>query len=224
MQHPNRHRSITRHITTILLCCLVSGCGQDDGQSTSPSSDATINVSEPLPGESAPDATTEEIKLAAASWSEIESEIASHHGSVVVVDLWSTSCIPCIAELPHLGELQRTFGDVACISVSVDYLGIKSKPVEFYRERVENVLQRCNVTALNYLCTVDSDTLFAELDLSAIPAVFVYDQNGTLVQRFDDSLLTEESEDGKPFTYERDIVPLVKRLIRAEQELLPTKT
>lgn len=204
-------------MATILLCCFVAGCGQEEPDS-SPSDTpvAPDDVSKLPQSESDSGKSPEDVELIAASWAEIESEIASHHGKVVVVDLWSTSCIPCIAELPHLGELQRTFDDVVCVSVSVDYVGIKSKPTEFYRERVEKVLQRCNVTVLNYLCTTDSDTVFAELDLSAIPAVFVYDQKGTLVQRFDGSLLTEESEDGKPFTYERDVVPMVERLIRAE--------
>ena len=43
-------------------------------------------------------------------------------GKVVVVDVWSTNCIPCIGEIPYLLETERQFDpeEVVFISYSVD--------------------------------------------------------------------------------------------------------
>lgn len=35
--------------------------------------------------------------------------LADQRGKVVLVDLWATWCVPCIAELPHLQELSERF-------------------------------------------------------------------------------------------------------------------
>lgn len=158
------------------------------------------------------------IRLIAGNWDDVQATVDQSAGKVVVVDLWSTSCPPCIEELPHLGELQRAEpNNVVCISLSVDYSGAKTKPPEFFRKRVQQVLTHCDATILNYLCTTESSLIFQSLDLSSIPAVYVYDVEGTLVQRFDASLLDEDSEDEEPFTYERDILPLVETLISAHR-------
>lgn len=158
------------------------------------------------------------ITLESGTWEDVQARVAESSGKVVVVDLWSTSCLPCIKELPYLGELQREHPDeVVCISLSVDYLGIKSKPPEYYRERVELVLKKCEVDVRNYLCTTDVDTVFNELELASIPAVYVYGTDGILAQRFDSSMLSEDSVDEEPFSYEADVVPLVERLVAADE-------
>lgn len=43
-------------------------------------------------------------------------------GKVVVVDVWSTNCLPCIGEMPYLQQLERQFAgkDVVFISYSID--------------------------------------------------------------------------------------------------------
>ena len=59
--------------------------------------------------------------LVVASWDEVQQMVAAHEGKVVVLDLWSTWCIPCKKEFPHLVEIHEGFpADVACISVSLN--------------------------------------------------------------------------------------------------------
>lgn len=44
-------------------------------------------------------------------------------GKMVVLDFWATWCGPCIGEIPHLADLQKTFGhreDFVLISISLD--------------------------------------------------------------------------------------------------------
>jgi hypothetical protein len=49
--------------------------------------------------------------------------------------------------------------------------------------------------------------------LGGPPAVFVYDQQGKLVKRFDNSQVSRVPE----FTYQADVIPLVERLLNATQ-------
>lgn len=200
---------------------LLAGCQQDSSveeNTVAPSVEPGPAESAALETSSAPETSSAAedvgITLTSGTWDDVQQLVADHAGRVVVVDMWSTSCRPCIAELPHLGELQRAHpDDVVCVSLSVDYVGGSARPPEFYRERVEEVLTACELTCRNILCTTEADVLFQQLDLPAIPAVFVYDRTGTLAQRFDASMLDEDSEDEEPFTYERNIVPLVDSLL-----------
>lgn len=153
------------------------------------------------------------VKLTAGTWSDVETLIKRHKGKIVIVDVWSTSCLPCMTEFPNLVKLHKQFpDDLVCISFNVDYVGIKSRPPEAYRERVEKFLKKQSATFDNVLCTTESDALFAALKLTSIPAVYVYDRDGNLAMRFDDSLLTDGKDEA--FTYEADINPLIDRLLK----------
>lgn len=48
--------------------------------------------------------------------------LENYKGKVVVVDVWSTNCIPCIGEMPYLLKLEQQFADkeVVFVSYSVD--------------------------------------------------------------------------------------------------------
>lgn len=151
----------------------------------------------------------EDVEVRIADWEGVEKLIASHKGKVVVVDLWSTSCVPCRREFPHLVKLNEELGDaVACISVSLDYSGIPSKPPQSYLPKVTEFLKGQDATFDNVLSSVDAETLFGKLKLGSIPAVYVYDQQGKLSKRFADP------EDGKEHTYARDIRPHVESLLQ----------
>ena len=152
------------------------------------------------------------IALTSGTWETVLEQVKANKGRIVVVDIWSTSCLPCMTEFPNLVELQKTHGDkIACISFNVDYVGIKNKPADFYRERVEAFLKKQKATFPNILCTVESDKVFEKLELSSIPAVYVFDAEGKEVKRFDDSLLEDGEEEA--FTYMADINPYVKNLV-----------
>lgn len=157
-------------------------------------------------------APTTAITLTAGTWKDVESLVAKHQGKVVVVDVWSTSCAPCMQEFPGLVQLHTNHSkQVVCVSFNVDYVGIKNKPADYYRPRVETFLKKQNADFVNILCTDVSDQFFAAQELSSIPAVYVFGKDGKLAKRFDDSLLQEGREEA--FTYEADITPFVKGLL-----------
>lgn len=170
----------------------------------------TIIACESVADEKAADST--KIELKAGTWEDVEAIVAANKGKIVVVDVWSTSCEPCMREFPHLVTLHNQHQEqMVCVSFNVDYVGIKSKPSEFYRPRVEAFLTKQKASCTNLLCTTASDKLFQALELSSIPAVFVYGRDGKLAKRFDDSMLKDDEEDA--FTYEKDINPFLKELL-----------
>lgn len=160
---------------------------------------------------------TPETKTAAPSvtldiknWDETLALVAQHKGKIVVLDVWSTSCDPCMVEFPHLVELHKKHGKkLICMSASCDYAGIKSKPPESYRDRVLEFLTKQNATFTNVLLNVDSDTLFEKIELASIPAVYVFGTDGKVAKRFDN----DNAKPGEDFTYTKDIVPFVEKLL-----------
>jgi thiol-disulfide isomerase/thioredoxin len=150
------------------------------------------------------------IELQPGTWKDVTALVAKHKGKIVVVDVWSTSCAPCMQEFPGLVKLQQDHPEqVVCISFNVDYVGIRNKPADFYRPKVEAFLKKQQAQFVNILCTDESDKFFAEQELSSIPAVYVFGADGKLAKRFDESLLQEGREEA--FTYAADIAPFVKQ-------------
>ena len=83
-------------------------------------------------------AISKSVTLKAGTWADVQKLIGASKGKIVVVDFWSTSCLPCKKEFPNLVKLDRDHPDkLVCISVNLDYAGIRSKPPEYYRPRVE---------------------------------------------------------------------------------------
>ena len=155
------------------------------------------------------------VRLTAGTWKDVETLVAANQGKLVVVDIWSTSCLPCISEFPHLVEMHKTHGDkVVCVSFNVDYIGIKSRTVAAYEKKVTEFLQKQEATCTNFLSAMPSDEVFQLLELSSIPAVYVYGTDGKLLKRFDDSLFVDGKEDA--FTYKDDINPFVEELLTSK--------
>lgn len=155
-----------------------------------------------------------EERLVEADWSDLQKLIAEQKGKVVVLDVWSTACEPCMKEFPHLIALQNRFpDDVVAISFDIDYAGIKKKPVSYYRERVLKFLgSQPESTALHRMCTTAADELFTEINLDSIPAIYVYGRNGELAQRFDGSI-----SQGEGVSYEKLVIPFVEGRVKEKE-------
>ncbi|TVP97788.1 MAG: TlpA family protein disulfide reductase [Planctomycetaceae bacterium] len=148
-----------------------------------------------------------EVVLKTAGWETITQAVAKTD-RVTVVDLWSLACEPCLKEFPGLVQIDRELGKrVACLAVNVDFDGRRTKPAESYRPRVEAFLASVGAKFPNYLCDTASDEVFTAVEIDSIPAVMIYDASGKLVRTFSDV-----GEDAG-FTYEKNIIPLVKRLL-----------
>lgn len=157
------------------------------------------------------------VTLQPADWKQAQALVAKHKGKIVVLDVWSTSCDPCMKEFPNLVKLHQQHGqDVACLSLSTDFAGIKNKPPEFYKARVLKFLEEQKATFDNLLCTTPADELFEELDLASIPAVYVYGRDGKLVKRFDGGDGENVGTDEEAFTY-ADVNKVVNELLQKKK-------
>ncbi|WP_417737548.1 TlpA family protein disulfide reductase [Rosistilla oblonga] len=202
----------------MLLCAvscsllILSGCDSKiAGKSEGTDSAATSqDQASQAAGDEAAAAGEAAVELTLADWPAIEKEIAAA-GKPVVVDIWSTACAPCMQEFHGLVELHDAHGEkIRCISVCIDYIGIKSKPPETYSDAVTAFLKSQKATTTNFLSTTADSDIYETLELDSIPAVFIYAADGTLTKRFVDA------GDDAGFTYAKDVRPFVEQMLASE--------
>ena len=144
------------------------------------------------------------VDLKSVTHSEYLEMIQGMRGSVVVVDMWATWCPPCVREFPNLVALSRKYPEkLRCVSLCLDHQGID--PIDDVRKEVIAFLQKHDATITNLLATEEADVLLEKLSAKSIPVVEVYDTEGKLVKRFDQS-------SGKDFTY-ADVEALIATMI-----------
>lgn len=207
-------------LSTVIVACAVLTIGCAQKQDSSPSASVTASQS----GEKASQAAAEtvpagaspadSVELIDADWPQIEALVKEQRGKIVVLDLWSTACEPCMDEFPNLLKLQGKYpDDVAGISFDLDYAGIPSKPQAGYRERVLKFLNGQNKSTVRHrMSTVAADEIFAQISLDSIPAIFVYDREGQLVKKFNGLMGPKEE-----LSYEKHVIPFVEQLVTASQ-------
>lgn len=203
----------------MLLCAvgcslvMLTGCDSKTTE-TLPSEDAAQVDQAPASdaaGEQADASSEVAVELTLADWSAVEKEIAAA-GKPVVVDVWSTACAPCMQEFHGLVELHNAHGEkVHCISVCIDYIGIKSKPPESYRDAVLAFLKSQNASNTNYLSTTADSDIYEALAIDSIPAVLIYNADGTLAKQFVDA------GDDAGFTYAKNVRPYVEQMLSADK-------
>lgn len=153
-----------------------------------------------------------EVKVELASFDELQQRIATYKDRVVVVDAWSTSCLPCMKEFPHLVELAKRWPeDVVCISVNLDFAGLPDTTPATCLPAVTKFLQSKAADPANLVNLVSTDTdeqMFAKFEIESIPSIFVYDRTGAVAAK-----LTIDSAGADGLTYAGDVIPLVEKLI-----------
>ncbi|MDA0808126.1 MAG: TlpA disulfide reductase family protein [Planctomycetota bacterium] len=203
-------------------CCVaivssLAGCQQDPASESAPPVVSPVESESHSPDDSptttAPGSDTtapvEKVEITIATFDELQASIAESKGKVVVVDYWSTSCPPCLAEFPGLVAIHNELphDQVRCVSASLDYEGLADFPVEEARKLALEFLEQQKATLDNFILSEDSLTVMDDkLKIASIPAVFVFGVDGKLARMFDES-------SGESFTYEKDVTPFVKELV-----------
>jgi peroxiredoxin len=97
--------------------------------------------------------------------------------------------VPCVEEFPHFVKLDRALDDrgVDVMFISTDFPNERKKVVEFLAEH--------GVTGTSYLKTGNSTEFvngFSEEWSGAVPATFIYDGEGTLLDFWEGKASYEE--------------------------------
>ena len=127
---------------------------------------------------------------------------ANKSAKLTVVDAWATWCAPCKENFPHLVEMHKKYADkgLAVISLSLDDT---EKPKKIAEARTFLTEQKAVFT--NLVLDETADVAFERLNISAIPAVFLFGPDGKEVKRF------TLDDPNKQFTYDE-----VEKAIQAE--------
>jgi thiol-disulfide isomerase/thioredoxin len=126
----------------------------------------------------APAADTQ-ITLRTVKYADLMKEVRSHKGKVVVVDVWSTTCPPCMREFPHLVEIREKYGKdgFVAISVSVDRADDKSalaRAVKFLEKQKAGDVINLNLDE-------DEEFWHTKFRTPSVPVVFVFGRDNRLV-------------------------------------------
>lgn len=148
----------------------------------------TLPAEERAPSNTKAPAADRSSMVAVLDWEAVEKRIAENKGRIVVVDIWTTTCATCVAEFPEFVSLRKKFpaDKVHLLTVACDYDGIREKPPQYYRPKVETFLREQKAESLdNVLLSVPFVDFLEQRNLRSTPAVLIYSADGKLARRFD---------------------------------------
>jgi thiol-disulfide isomerase/thioredoxin len=123
---------------------------------------------------------TQTVDLQVVKYDGLKEAVLKNRGKVVIVDFWSTTCIPCIRNFPHVLEIQRKYGKdgLAVISVSLDPLAENEQPAK-RKERVLTRLRKLQAKGIaNLLLDESTEVVQKKLRIVEIPSVYVFNRQG----------------------------------------------
>ncbi|HEV2832380.1 MAG TPA: TlpA disulfide reductase family protein, partial [Hanamia sp.] len=102
--------------------------------------------------------------------------LESLHGKYVYIDIWATWCAPCIAEIPHLKELEMAYHNknLAFVSISVDEPHDLNKWKAFVKK---NNLQGIQLITENAF----ESTFTKKMNIHSIPRFILIDPAGKII-------------------------------------------
>lgn len=148
-----------------LLAPLASIAAQPAQQAHDDGQPSLLQIGDPAP------------PIRAAEWLKGEPVVSFEAGHVYVVEFWASWCVPCIAGMPHLSELQRLHeGDVTIIGMN-----IWEEP-----DVAAEWMSRRGVELMDYAVALQSGEEMETLWMDAagqrgIPTAFIVDGTGMIV-------------------------------------------
>jgi len=122
-----------------------------------------------------------EVTIAEVTHAKFLETLKEHKGKVVLVDFWSTNCIPCMEKFPKVVKLNKEHGKDGLVCVSAAIICEKDKALNF--------LNKQNAAMPNYLVEDEAEAQ-KHWDFTGIPAYYILDRNGDVLKngRFSDSV------------------------------------
>lgn len=127
------------------------------------------------------------VRLQLKNYDELMQLVAAKRGKVVVVDVWSTFCEPCMREFPGLVGLHKKYGPekVACMSLCVNFTGL-GKPEDEVEEPLK-FLESKGAVFDNILSTEGDEVLYKKLGIGSVPAILIFGPDGKRVKTFSEA-------------------------------------
>ena len=114
-------------------------------------------------------------------------KLDGYHGKPVVLNFWATWCVPCAAEMPLLGEMQKQYqGKVVFIAASIDD--------EDMKPQIEAFIKKHQCEALTVMMGATLDTLDDFGVNQGMPGTVFIDAEGKIVDRITGALKRPELE------------------------------
>ncbi|MEZ6136630.1 MAG: TlpA disulfide reductase family protein [Pirellulaceae bacterium] len=142
---------------------------------------------------------------------ELQQRVQKHVGKIVVLDIWSNSCPPCMEEFHNLVDLSQKYPDqVVAMSFNVNYIGLKKSPPESTLPEVTDFLASKNALSVhNFLSSTQDSDVLEKYEVDSIPAIIIYDASGRVAAK-----LTDSSAGEGGLTYAKNVLPKIEEMLQ----------
>ena len=162
----------------------------------------------------------QEISLESIKVADLSKTIAADKKSrLTMVDVWSTTCGPCMLNMPHVVESENKYRPrgLAVVTLSTD----DPEDEKAVARAKEFLVKQKAFKLKNYLDSTFQDA-FEHLDFTTMPAVLLYDGDGKLLKKYtwddpDNQFTYDEVDksvaaylDGKPMPKDSGSLPVAK--------------
>jgi thiol-disulfide isomerase/thioredoxin len=117
----------------------------------------------------------------------------NRRGKLVLVDFWSTTCIPCLHTVPHLRILQEKYG-----WAGLELIGIANEKGRSEEEKAHKVAGAATRLNTNYRLLLDGGDacpVRRDFGVQYLPTLVLLDENGWVLWRHQGMLSRNELED-----------------------------
>ena len=114
-------------------------------------------------------------------------KLEDYKGKVIVLNFWATYCVPCVAELPLLNEMQKRYKDkIIVLAASLDD--------ELDRDKLQPFLHKHNADDLTLFIGAGFETLEDFGLAQVLPGTIFIDAEGKIVGKVEGALKRDDLE------------------------------
>ncbi len=121
----------------------------------------------------------------------IETLLSEKKQGLTIINLWATWCPPCVAELPHFGNIYKKYpkDKVHIYLINIEGKEIKEKVLEPFLRK--NPLP-CPVFLLEEGTPEELEKILKTEISGALPITLIYNSRGKLLKKFEESISEED--------------------------------